>query len=242
MRSYFHCSTAKFRRRRSVALVLVGSVCAESAVISFIVMFFGIFGSGVPGNDLLVRVTLTAAAAFCIAGPALCFLAASYADKRSARHSRYTYLDIQLKFAVISVYSGEMRILGRNEVFRELYVIPFKEFVSAKASRDGKKLVIRGKMRRYGMESDFLGYHIRKGDIEFDRMWLNVGSFEEIEDAELPSYFGDPVKIAAVIMEAKKRFDEIPKPQKHVPPPKPAVRRPIRRVLPDEPDFSRSWK
>lgn len=243
MRSYYHCSTAKYRKRKAVLLTLTGSVCAEAAVIAFIVLFFGLFASDGSFAVDTVQALLVTAAAFIVAGLLVCFISAAVCDKRSARHSRYTYLDIQLKAAVISVYSGEMRILGRNAVFRELYLIPFSELVSAEPSHGGRKLLIRGRMRRYGMESDFLGYHVRNGNIEFDRMWLEVGSFESIDFAELPAYFGDPAKISAVLAEAKKRFDEMPKPKKHDPRiGMPAARRPLRRVNPAEYGFGRTWK
>lgn len=242
MRSYFHCSTSKFRRRKAVVLTLAGSVCAEAAVISFIVMFFGLFGSE-SANDALAQTAFLIAALFTALGMTVCFTAAAVLDKRSARHSRYTYLDIQLKCAVISVYSGEMRILGRSAVFRELYLIPFKELESVSPSRNGRRLVIRGKLRRYGMESDFLGYHVRGGDVEFDRMWLNVGSFEELHAAELPAYFGDAGKICSAIADAKKRFDEIPRPKKHEFREADFIRRrPRPRMMPDDLNFSRTWK
>lgn len=243
MRSYFHCSTAKLRRRRTAALILIGSVCAESAVIAFVVMFFGLFGADGSVDHSLSRTMLVTAAAFVVAGLALCFSAAVSYDRRSARHSRYTYLDLQLKAAVISVYSGEMEVFGEKAVFRELYLIPFKDLISAEPSRNGKKLEIRGKIRRYGMESEFLGYHVRNGDIEFDRMWLNYGAFVTLDRAEIPAYFGSPVKICAAILEAKKRFDEIPKPKKHEFRESDRVRRrPRPRSLPDDMSFSRNWK
>lgn len=247
MRSYYHCSTAKFRRRRSVILTLVGSVSAEAAVISFIVMFLSSLGTGGTAVGALTRTMLLTAGLFVTLGLGVCFITASSADKKAERHSRYTFLDVQLKAAVISVYSGEMKILGQNTVFRELYLVPFRDLEAAVPSANGKKFMIRGKIRRYGMESDFLGYHVRGGDIEFDRMWLNVGSFVELNAAEIPAYFGNPAKLCAALAEAKKRFDEIPDPRRHresapKPVPKRAPSRPIKRSMPDNPDFSRTWK
>ena len=247
MRSYFHCSTAKFRRRRSAVLILVGSVCAEAAVITFIVLFLSSLGSDRAAAGTLTRSMLLTAGLFVVLGLAVCFLSAFSADKKSERHSRYTFLDIQLKAAVISVYSGEMKILGQNAVFRELYLVPFSDLRSAEPCANGRKFVIRGKIRRYGMESEFLGYHVRGGDIEFDRMWLNVGGFRELESAVIPAYFGNPAKVCASLTEAKKRFDEMPDPRKRrenaaKPAPKRRVSRPIKRSLPDNPDFSRTWK
>lgn len=242
MRSYFHCLTAHFMRRRNVLLVLVGSVCAETAVIAFVVMFFCLFGTeGERNFELTANMTATAGLSTA-AGLGVCFAAAAGAEKRRARHSRYTYLDIQQKFAVFSRYDGEMRIQGRNAVFRELYVIPFKELESV-APAQGGKLAVIGKIRRYGMDSDFLGYHVKNGDIDFDRPWLNVGAFTELPGAVLPCPFGDPAKICEALTEAKKRFDELPKPKKHEFREADFIRRrPVKRVMPDIPDYSRRWK
>ena len=243
MRSFYHCSTAKYRRRKAAVLVLAGSVCAEAAVIAFLIAFFGHSASDSTGDIALMRNMTAAALMFVAAGLAVCFAASALCDKKAARHSRYTYLDVQLKAAVISIYSGEMTVLGRNAVFREMYLVPFSSFAGAEPSANGRKLVIRGKIRRYGMESDFLGYHIRNGDIEFDRMWLNVGSFEELQEIRIPAYFGSPAKISGVFAEAAKRFNELPKPKKHQFREADFIRRrPVRRVLPDNPDFSRTWK
>jgi hypothetical protein len=243
MRSYYHCVTSKLRRRKAAVLTLVGSVCAEAALISFIVMFFGLLGGEADLSGGFIRAMLATAILFTAGGLALCFIIAASIDKKASRHSRYTFLDIQLKAAVISVYSGEMKILGRNAVFRELYLVPFESFGSAAPSRSGRKLVIKGRIRRYGMESDFLGYHVRGGDIEFDRMWLNVGSFRELQTAEIPAYFGDPARLGRALAEAKKRYDSTARPVKHeTKPPAPPKKPAIRRSLPDNPDFSRTWK
>ena len=247
MRSYYHCSTAKFRRRRSVVITLVGCVSAEAAVTAFIVLFLSSLGPDGAAVGALTRTMLLTAGLSVTLGLAVCFFTAYSTDKKAERHSRYTFLDIQMKAAVISVYSGEMKILGQNAVFRELYLVPFKDFEGAVPYANGRKLVIRGKIRRYGMESEFLGYHVRGGDIEFDRMWLNIGGFKELHAAAIPAYFGDPAKLCAALAEAKKRFDEIPDPRKRrenaaKPLPKRSVSRPIKRSMPDNPDFSRTWK
>ena len=93
------------------------------------------------------------------------------------------------------------------------------------------------------MDSDFLGYHVRGGDCEFDRMWLNEGCFEELDEAVIPASFGKPERLCKALAEAKKRFDEIPPPRRYVFREADFVRRrPKKRVLPDDMDFSRSWK
>ncbi|MBP5605640.1 MAG: hypothetical protein J6X60_08875, partial [Ruminiclostridium sp.] len=93
------------------------------------------------------------------------------------------------------------------------------------------------------MESDHLGYHTKNGDICFDNIWLNAGSFEELDGAELPARFGSPARICGALTKAKKRFDELPRPKKYEFREADFIRRrPRKRLLPDNPDFSRKWK
>lgn len=240
MRSYFHCHTFRFARRKAVWLTLIGSVFAEAAVISFIILFFGMFGSE---NSAPSPILAFAAAGSVIIGLALCLFTAFSADRKAARHSRYTYADIQLKFAAVSLYAGDARINGYPTVYRDLYVIPFGTFVSAEPSGNGRNIVIRGKIRKYSMDSDFLGYHVRGGDCEFDRMWLNFGCFEELDEAVIPASFGRPESLCKALTEAKKRYGEIPPPKKYVFREADFVRRrPKKRVMPDNLDYSRNWK
>ncbi len=240
MRSYFHCATSVYRRRLSVTAVLAGAVGAETALIAFIVMYFGIFASG---STEAAPVLLMTAAVSVTAGLAICFASALAARRKVALHSRYTFADIQLKFAVISRYCGEMKVLDEKNVFRELWYIPFDGFISAQPSPNGRKIVIKGNIRYYGTESDSLGYHISGGAIEFDRWWLNYGSFTTTQLLEFPAVFGDPARLCDSLNEAKKRFDAIPKPKPHVFREADNVRRrPKPRAMPDDLDFSRRWK
>ena len=237
MRSYFHCSTSRFGRRASVMTILAGSVAAETSLIAFIVFWFGFFA----GETGAFTAMLITAAAAVPAGMAVCLLAALRARKKTAMHSRCTYADIQLKAAVISRYAGQVTVYGKKNVWRDLWYIPFQQFVSAEPSRNGKSFIIRGKIRVYGMASDSLGYHVKNGDIEFDRWWLAHGCYTELDRLELPALFGDPKRICASLNEAKKRFDELPKPKKHVFREADRIRRrPKPRSLPD--DFTYRWR
>lgn len=224
--------------------VLVGSACAETAVIAFVVMFFGIFGTLGGGASPETSGAMLAVAGIVIsAGLAVCYLSAFAARRKIAMNSRYTFLDIQQKFFVISLYDKEFGDPGEKEIYRMLYLVPFSGFDSAEPSRGGKKLVIKGKIKLYGLPSDSLGYHIRGGDIEFDRWWLNSGGYEEHDAVELPALFGDPAKICRALAEAKKAFDEIPRPVRREFREADHIRlRPKPRVMPESLDFSRRWK
>ncbi|MBQ9383738.1 MAG: hypothetical protein IJT87_05830 [Ruminiclostridium sp.] len=213
MRSYYHCVTSRFGKRAVSVITVVSAAAAGSAFIAFIVGYFGLFTS----RGGISPVMPVSAAAAITAGLAIALAVRLSADKKTAMHSRYTFLDMQLKFAAVSIYSGEVYRLGKRSVVRELYLIPFESFASASPSRSGKKLIIRGKMRRYAMNSDDLGYHIRDGAAEFDRWWLNFGAFEELDGAEIPALFGDPARICSAFEAGKKRFDALPKPRPHTP-------------------------
>ncbi len=213
MRSYFHCVTSRFVRKAARTAVLAGSFAAEAAVIMFMLFWFGLLGTDSPGT---VRQLPAAAGAVIAAGLAVCAAALLNAEHKVRMHSRYTYADIQLKFAVLSRYDGIYNIDGERAVWRVLCYIPFADFVSAEPSPNGKKIVITGRIREYAMDSDFLGYHVRSGAIEFDRPSLEQRSFTELSVLEFPAAFGDPRRLCDALNEAKKRFDELPKPKKHV--------------------------
>ena len=213
MRSYFHCVTSRFGRRAVRIAVLAGSFAAEAAVILFMLFWFGLIGTG---SHSVVWQLPAAAAAVIAAGLAVCVLPVLTAERRIRMHSRYTYADIQLKFAVLSRYDGIYNIDGERAVWRVLYYIPFAELESAEPSRNGKKIVITGRIREYAMDSDYLGYHVRNGAIEFDRPWLEQRSFTELSVLEFPAVFGRPQRLCDALNEAKKRFGVLPKPGKHV--------------------------
>ena len=240
LRSYFHCQTNKYRRRSSAVIVCTAAFFAEIALISFFVLFFNMFSA--PDSDIMLQMTVTAGASLFI-GLALCLAVYEINLRIIRRKSRYTYLDIQLKAIVYSRYSGDFRILGHKKVYRELYIIPLKEFKAAEYCKNGKNILIKGKIRHYSLESDNLGYHIRNGDIEMDKWWLNHGGFSEEESVVITDRFGETGRIISVIEAAKKRFDSLPPPKAYQFKEADFIRkRPKPRVLPDSFDFSRTWQ
>ena len=210
MRSYFHCVTSRFGRRAAKVMLIAGTISAEAALITFMLFWFGVLGAQM--TDML-RLLPAAAGAAVLAGLGVCVWVSLSAEKKVRMNSRYTFADIQLKFAVLSRYDGIYDIDGENAVWRVLCYVPFTDFISAEPSRNGKKIVITGRIREYAMDSDFLGYHIRNGSIEFDRPWLEENSYTEYSVMEFPAVFGNPQKLCDSLVEAKKRFDELPKPK-----------------------------
>lgn len=213
---------------------------AEIAFIAFVVLFLNFFTA--PDPKLIIEMAIMAAVSIAV-GLVICFSAAQISYSKTRRHSRYTYLDIQLKGAVFSRYSESYRIMGEKVIFRELYYIPFKELEAVEISPDGTSVVVTGKIRRFMMDSDNLGYHVKDGDIEFDHWWLNIGGFSEQKHLVIPPLFGKAKRVSDSLSEAKKRFTEIPPPKKYEFKEAAFIRRrPKPRVMPENLDFSRSWK
>lgn len=241
LRSFFHCRTEKYRYRSRAAIICIGAFCTEIALISFFVMFFNIFGA--PDREIILQMLILAAISI-FSGLSLCLIIYEGARTIIRRKSRYTYLDIQLKAVVFSRYSKAFRVLGRKRIYRELFVIPFKELSYIGLYRDEKRIQLKGKIRCYCLDSDNLGYHVRGGDIEMDRWWLNSGGFTETDSLLIDESFGKAEKIVSVLNAAKKRFDELPPPKAYEFKEAEIVKRRkmMKRTLPDSFDFSRSWK
>lgn len=210
MRSYFHCVTSRFGRHASRVILLAGAIAAEAALIAFILFWFGVLGAQM--TDIM-KALPAFAGAIVIIGLAVCVGTALSAEKKTRMNSRYTFADIQLRFAVLSRFDGVYDIDGENAVWRVMYYIPFSDLVSAEPSRNGRKIVITGRIREYAMDSEYLGYHIRNGGIEFDRPQLENSCYTELSVLEFPAVFGDPRRLCDSLTEAKKRFDEIPRPK-----------------------------
>lgn len=240
MRSFFHCRTGRMRRRGTAAIVLAASFCAETALIAFFVFFLTLFGSR---DEVLMRMMLITAASAVIAGVIVCLIAEEITHRHISRSSRYTYLDIQQKAVVYSRYADEYRIQGQKCIFREIYLIPFRDFASAETAENGRKLIITGKIRHFRTYSDSLGYHVRDGEIVFDRWWLNYGGFDETEHLMLNDCFGRPEAICGALKKAKERFDAIPPPKKYEFHEADFIRRrPKPRLMPETLNYKREWK
>ena len=240
MPSFFHCRTEKYQYRSRAAILCIAAFCTEIALISFFVMFFNIFGA--PDRDILLQMLFLAGGSV-FSGLSLCLIIYESTRTIIRRKSRYTYLDIQLKAIVFSRYSKAFRVLGNKKIYRELYIIPLKELNSVSVQGDGKKILIKGKMRRYSLDSDNLGYHVKNGDIEMDRWWLNSGGFTETDSLVIDESFGKSEKVVSVLNAAKKRFDELPPPRAYEFKEAEFIRRrKMQRVLPDSFDFSRTWR
>lgn len=240
MSIFYHCRTENYSARARAVILCTAAVCSEISVAAFFVFILSVAAAGSNNASaampLLIAATLTA-------GMLICLIAAELSNKKIRRHSRYTYLDIQQKGFVLSVYAGEFRILGKKTVFRDLYYVPFRTISLAELCEDGKSIVITGEIRHFCMNSDNLGYHISDGDFTFDREVLNITGFELKKQLKIPPVFGKPTALMKALSAAYGEWQRLPTP-------KPRAfreadfirRRPKTRVLPESFDFDRKWK
>ena len=143
---------------------------------------------------------------------------------------------------IFSRYAGEYSLRGEKTILRTVYVIPMKTFVSAQYDKKKHTLSLKGDIREYMGDSETLGYHIKKGEPDFDRWWLNTNGFKQRNELIIPPIFGSQKNLLRAIKIAKRRFDNIP-------PPKPykfkepdfVRRRPKARPMPEGMTFNRNW-
>ncbi len=167
-------------------------------------MFFVlIFNSSTSRSDSLLISMLGAICGVIFFGMAVCFAAAELAHKKISRESRYTYVDIQEKTVVLSIYGGEHRVGGEKIIDRELYYIPFEKLNSIRPEKRGKGIILTGEFRCYSMNSENLGYHVKDGEVVFDREWLSIGGFERVDTVHIPPVFGSSEKLMAALNEGK---------------------------------------
>lgn len=240
LNKYLHCRTDAYSRRGKTVILCTAAVCSEVCIAAFFVVFFNIFAAQPSSVSAAMLVLIALAISV---GMIICLSAAELSEKKVKRHSRYTYLDIQPKGFILSVYAGEYRILGEKTIFRDIYYVPFRGIKLAELCEDEKSILITGEIRHFCMNSDNLGYHISDGDFDFDRPLLNVSGFETKTQLKLPPLFGKPAALMKTLSAAYKEWQSLPLP-------KPKAfreadfirRRPKTRALPDSFGFDRSWK
>ena len=182
---FFHADTTKYRRRLRgtaiIVLVPLFGVCVFCAV--NILLNLG------AGNSSGILKLMALVIVICVlAGMTTMFAAALLAKKYTARHSRFTYLDILPDGFVFSLYAGEFRNWDDQVILRRLYFVPFSGI--EEISRDQKaspcSLTVKGKVRCYFEESSRLGYHVGEdGHTQFDSPELNERGFETADKLEI---------------------------------------------------------
>ena len=238
-RTYFHFIPNREKLRLKKLLLCTAGFCAEICVAAFFVLIFNFITAC--NYDVIFRVMLVICGVILL-GMTICFTASELCYKKIRRKSRYTYLDIQLKFIVFSSYGGEYTSGGRKIIVRDLYYIPIKELKSAEPEKKGKGVILTGNFRHYCMNSENLGYHVKDGEAVFDREWLNIGGFEAVGAVRIPPVFGKTERLIESIEFSRKRFAEIPAPKPYVFKEADFIRRRAKpRYLPENFRFDRRW-
>lgn len=239
MRWFYHFSPLKMRKKARNIMLITACFCAEICVAAFIVLIFNFLTAR--NYDVIMQMLVIVCAAI-LTGMLVCFGTAMITWHKINRRSRYTYVDIQLKTAVYSSYAGEYRVLGEKRIIRDIYYIPFSALSEAKVSKNGKYAIITGKIRHYCMNSYNLGYHVKDGEILFDRELLNESGFESLGEVRIPAIFGNPVNLCKSFEEGKSRFEEIPAPKPYQFKEADFIRRRAKpRVMPEDFNYSRKW-
>lgn len=243
---FFHADTTKYRRRLRgtaiIVLVPLFGVCVFCAV--NILLNLG------AGNSSGILKLMALVIVLCVlAGTATMFAAALLAKKYTARHSRFTYLDILPDGFVFSLYAGEFRNWDDQVILRRLYFVPFSGI--EEISRDQKaspcSLTVKGKVRCYFEESGRLGYHVGEdGHTQFDSPELNERGFETPDKLEINGWFGSTKKIQTSLEHYLAEFRAIPEKKpfniaEHI------TRRKKKRPttsnpLLEAPSYDRNWK
>lgn len=239
MKGFFHFYPKRIQRRTGRVLVFTAVFCAEICIAAFFVLIFNFITAR---NSQVILQMLMIIGGVILTGMCVCFAMAELSHKKIRRSSRYTYVDIQDKAVVFSSYAGEYRVSGEKIIVRDLYYIPFEKLRRIEPEKNGRGIILTGDIRHFCMNSDNLGYHVKDGDIVFDREWLNIGGSEQAESVRIPAVFGNPERLSLSIREAYKKFIETPKPKPYVFREADFIRRRAKpRVMPEEFGYKRNW-
>ena len=243
---FFHTDTTKYRRRLKATVITVRvplfGVCVFCAVNILLNLSSGTSRS-------LITLLAGVIVGCCAVGIITVFIAVYFTKKLTARHNRFTFLDILPEGFVFSLYAGEYHRYSRQVIMRKLYYVPFSGL--EEISRDSKNapctLLIKGEVRYYLCESDRLGYHIdEENHLQFDSPELNERGFEKLDRLEITGWFGSTKRLERSLrgfweeylaIPEKKPFniaDFVPKKRQK----KPTTSNPLLEV----PSYDRNWK
>lgn len=239
MRWFYHFSPVRLRKIARRTILITACFCAEICIAAFFVLFLNFLTAR--NYDVILQMLIIICAAI-LAGMLICFGTAMAVWHMISRRSRYTYVDIQPKTVVYSSYAGEYRVSGELVIIRDIYYIPFESLKDVRIEKNRRGIILSGKIRHYCMNSENLGYHIKDGEIIFDRMLLNESGFEDRENLRIPAVFGKPERLKKSLEEGRNRFEEIPAPKPYVFKEADFIRRRAKpRAMPEDFNYSRKW-
>ncbi len=248
MRDFFHVNTGSITKNSNKAIAGIGIVLMLPCLLCFISLFFDfrqLYDNGFTLTRLLI-----------IAGCVVLWMVSSFiiyvfAKIKIRRQSRFTYFELQQNNAILSRYAGSVRNYGKRTIVRQLYVIPFdKVSITAKNGN----IIFKGAIRKYEGDSEYLGYHIKRGELKFDNWWYDNNGFTELKSLILPHNFDKQkfilrcckaaqnrsIRIAEkrqaaklALQTAEKKNAKLPKRLQY--------KKPVKRVYTEIPTFDRKW-
>lgn len=211
MQEFFHADTRIYKKRCRFWLILINAPLAMVGILGILVLLMNF---RLLSDESYVFSVLMLVLGVVFTGMNISWLIYEITCYFVRRQGRYTFVDIGIKEIVFSQYAGQYHHLGAKITRRRLYVIPLESVDKICYKPNKKQVSIDGKFKLYQMDSRRLGYHIKKGKVDFDNWWLMENSFAEIHNITFPKLFSRPKYLAKCILVAKKRLKYMPKPRK----------------------------
>ena len=245
MSKFFHYDTTAVKRRVAVYLLPVLTMLfliAFIATITGILTFRFLVGSGA------VRLVIGAAAAAVSAGVIYTAVLLDMYFRCGIRDSRYTFIDIQPRYIILSLYAGDYNgILQKTDkaaTLRKLYVCPLENLREVKINKHGKVVLTAddGAIRPYEGCSDRLSYYFVAGKLKMSEWWHNESGFKKLSKMTVPSCFMPPMPMFKTFVRAKHMCDDIPPEKPYKFEEMPFVRmKKLRRTRDADGTYDRKW-
>ncbi len=207
---FFHADTTKYRRRLKgtviTVLVPLFGICVFCAVNILLNLSSG------ANRDMLALLSWVIVGCTAVSIAAV-FAAVYFTHKLTARHSRFTFVDILPGGFVFSLYSGEYHRYSRQVILRKLYYVPFSglEDITRDPKNSPCSITVTGEIRYYLCESDRLGYHVDEDNqLRFNSAELNDRGFERLDKLEIIGWFGSTKRLERSLRYYLEQFRAIP--------------------------------
>ncbi|MDR2532481.1 MAG: hypothetical protein LBC82_06530 [Oscillospiraceae bacterium] len=222
MMRFFHCDTGRYIKRRKYLLWITLLPLIQGSVITSLIVIVNFRAFYEKGYHLPAIRAVTAAAVF---GTLVFFATFFITEKAVKRNARYTFFEIGTKALIYSRYSGEYIRRGKRVINRSLYVVPLCSLKKIGYSEKKGRLYLEAdgdgvaKIRKYHDSSERLKYKLSDGFPQFESWWYNEHGFRTLTVLKVPAIFGGIEKLSEIaenIAEAKRAFENTPKPKPYV--------------------------
>jgi hypothetical protein len=214
MTTFFHCDTGKYIKRRKYLLWIALLPLFQASLITALIVIVNFRVFYERGYHLIAFYAVSAAAAL---GTLIFFVTYFLTERAVKRNARYTFFEIGAKALIYSRYAGDYISRGKLEIHRKLYIIPLSSLKKIGYSEKKNSVYLEaGNIRKYNDSTEHLKYRLSSGFPEFESWWYNEHGFKTSAAVKIPGLFGSAEKLTAVIAEAKRAFEEQPKPKPYV--------------------------